>query len=182
MFSSFAIWLWYTFAGPWRYVEFNEIKAILKSIPNVELVYAWGNEDITFEDIGATIQVKGKGKMTFFSLTRNSFKTTSRICLNSIGPYKFQIEGEGYFGVIETATRKPIRTKSMGDTIEIGSKGEFAQFFPFTLNNVQDTIAQYDNICMILSKWPVAPDKKHFRDKKGRDYYYSIIKSNDERS
>ena len=171
-----AAWVWYTFAGPGYYAEFNDIKAALNSIPDVALIDAWGNEDLTFEDIGAEIRVKNKGTITFFALTRNSFKSTPVICLQSIGPYQFEYGGTGYVGVVKTATREPVQSEFFGSAIDIGSDGEFAQFFPFQIKLVRDVIGRYDDICAILETWPIAPERRCFRDKKGTDYYYSIKK------
>lgn len=168
-----AVWFW-----KGRYAEFNEIKALFEKMPGVDLINAWGNEDVTFEDIGAQIRVKDEGEITFFALTRDSFKSTSVICLYSIGPYKFEYEGKGYVGVIKSATGEPVRSQFYGSAIDIGSGGEFARFFPFQLKNVRDVITRYDDICAILADWPIAPEKKHFQDEKGTDYYYSIKKEN----
>jgi hypothetical protein len=169
-----AVWLWYTFAGPGYYAEFNDIKASLTRMPDVELINAWGNEDVTLEDIGAEIRVRGKGVITFFALTRDSFKSTSVICLHSIGPYEFEYEGEGYGGAAKTGTGEPVRSKFCGSSIDVGSGGEFARFFPFQVKTVQDVIARYDDICSILANWPVAPERKHFQNEEGTDYYFSI--------
>ncbi len=169
-----AAWLWYTFAGPGYYAEFNDIKATLEGMPDVELIRAWGNEDITFEDIGVEIEVKDKGRIMFFALTRDSFKSTSVICLHAIGPYEFEYGGTGYVGVVKAATGEPVRSQFWGSAIDIGSGGEFAQFFPFQVKTVQDVIARYDDICEIIAEWPEAPERKHFQDEEGTDYWFCM--------
>ena len=168
-----AAWVWYTFAGPGYYAEFNDIKATLEGMPDVELIRAWGNADITFEDIGAEIAVKGKGKIRFFALTRDSFRSTPVICLHTIGPYEFEYGGTGYVGVVKTATDEPVRSQFRGSAIDIGTDGEFAGFFPFQVKTVQDVIARYDDICSIIAEWPEAPEKRHFRNEEGTDYWFS---------
>lgn len=172
-----AVWLWYTLAGPGYYAEFNDIKATLKGMPDVELIRAWGNEDITFEDIGAEIEVKGKGRIMFFALTRDSFKSTPVICLHTIGPYEFEYGGTGYVGVVKTATGEPVRSQFWGSAIDIGSDGEFARFFPFKVKTVQDVIARYNDICEIIEKWPEAPERKCFQNEEGTDYWFSMKKN-----
>ena len=73
------LWAWYTFVGPGYWAEFNDVKNQLESIPGVEIKYLGYNEDITLEDIHARIQVKDKGTMTLYSLTRESFKNPKAI-------------------------------------------------------------------------------------------------------
>jgi len=110
----------------------------------------------------------------FFALTRDSFKSTSVICLHAIGPYEFEYGGTGYVGVVKAATGEPVRSQFWGSAIDIGSGGEFAQFFPFQVKTVQDVIARYDDICEIIAEWPEAPERKHFQDEEGTDYWFCM--------
>jgi hypothetical protein len=169
-----AAWVWYTFAGPGYYAEFNDVKATLEGMPEVTLIRAWGNEDVTLEDIGAEIEIEDKGRIMFFALTRDSFKSTPVICLHTIGPYEFEYGGTGYVGVVKTATGEPVRSQFWGSAIDIGSGGEFAQFFPFKVKTVQDVIARYDDICQIIAKWPESPARQHFQNEEGTDYWFSM--------
>lgn len=171
-----AVWLWWIFAGPGYYAEFNYIKNAFQNMPEVEIIRSGGNEDVTFEHIWAHIRIKGKGEMTIFGLTRNSFKNTPHLTLASIGPYNVKIEGNMRIGATEITTGKSVRSQFWGSGINIGSEGAFAKFFPFQVKNVQDAIARYDDICAILAEWPVLPDKKHFQDENGNDYYYCVEK------
>jgi hypothetical protein len=92
-------------------------------------------------------------------------------------PYNIIVEGEGYVGVVKTGTGKPVRSQFYGCAIDIGRKGKFAQFFPFEMRNVQDVIARYDDISTIIAQWPMEPDKNHFKDKEGNDYYFYVKKN-----
>lgn len=170
-----AVWVWWTFFGPGYYAEFNDIKNAFQNMPEVEIVRAGGNEDVTFEDIWARIRIKGKGEMMIGGLTRQSFENISpHISIREIGPYKPKIEGKMHIGATEIATGKPVRSQFWGSGIDIGSEGAFARFFPFQIKNMQDAIARYDDICAVLAEWPVSPDKKHFQDENGNDYYYCV--------
>lgn len=167
-----ALWLWYTFAGPGYYAEFNDIKASFETMPDMDIVEIGGNQDPTYEDIWAKILVKGKGQIDLYSLTRTSFRDGDHIFLGTIGPYEIIVEGEGYVGAYKMETGEPVRSQFYGGAIDIGREGAFAQFFPFKMNNVHDVIARYDDITEIIARWPAEPDKTHFKDDEGTDYYY----------
>lgn len=169
-----AFWLWYKYVGPQRYAEFNDIKERFQEMPDVELLDSGGHEDLTFEDIWATIRVEGKGEIKFYGLTRESFEEPKHILVNAIGPYNISFEGEGFRGVIKTATGEPVRSRFWGGSINVGPNGRFTAFFPFEMRNVLDVIAHYHDICAVLAEWPVAPEKNHFKDEEGTDYYYYV--------
>ena len=169
-----AAWLWYSFAGPGYYAEFNDIKASFEKMQDVEVVEMGGNEDLTYEDIWAHISVRGKGKLHLYSLTRKSFRDVNHVILGTIGSHDVVVEGEGYVGAYKMDTGEPARSQFYGSSIDIGREGAFAGFFPFEIRNVHDVIARYDDITAILSRWPAEPDKKHFKDEKGTDYYYYV--------
>jgi hypothetical protein len=169
-----TVWVWYTFAEPGYYAEFHDIKATLEGMPDVMLIRAWGNDDVTFENIGAEIEVDGKGRIMFCALTRDAFRSTPAICVHTIGPCEFEYSGTGHVGVVKATTAEPVRSQFSGSAIDIGSDGAFARFFPFRLKTVQDVIARYDDICHILAKWPEAPERQHFRNEEGTDYWFSM--------
>ena len=75
---------------------------------------------------------------------------------------------------MKAATGEPVQSDFWGFAINIGSNGEFARFFPFQIGTVQDVIARYDDICSILASWPVVPERDHFTDEEGTDYYFSV--------
>lgn len=178
-----AVWLWYTFAGPGYYAEFNDIKASFETMPDVDIVEIGGNRDLTYEDIWAHISVRGKGHIHLYSLTRKSFRDGDHVILGAIGPYDINVEGEGYVGAYKMDTGEPVRSQFYGGAIDVGREGAFANFFPFEISNVQDVIARYDDITAIISQWPAEADKKHFKDEEGTDYYYFVkeIKPEDRR-
>ena len=80
------------------YTEYNDIKSQLLKTPNIDIIQMGGNKDLTYEDIWAEINVKGKGRITVFALSRESFKKTPKIVLGKIGDYDIRWEGEGDYG------------------------------------------------------------------------------------
>ena len=64
----------------------------------------------------------------------------------------------------------------LGSSIEIGEGGWFAGFFPFKISNVQDVFKKYDEICEVISKWPISPEKKYFRYGDGTEIWFSVKK------
>ncbi len=171
-----AAWLWYTFAGPGYYAEFNEIQARLKAMPNVALIEIGGNKDLTYEDIWAKIIVEGKGPIHLYSLSRDSFRHAPHMILGAIGPYSILVEGEGFVGAHKIETGEPVRSQFHAQAVDISKAGAFARFFPFTIDSIQDVITRYDDIVAALAQWPQAPHKEHFTDSDGTDYYYCVTR------
>jgi len=165
-----ATWIWYNCFGPGYYSELRAVVAEFWNIPGVEVRGADGNHDITLEHIWATVHVAGKGRMTFLALTTESFKAGEHVQLSEIGPYRFEVNGTGYVGVVKSATGEPVRSQFYCEWIDIGPKGECAQVLPFSVRSVPEAIARFDDICAALSTWPLKPDAKHFKDSKGSDY------------
>lgn len=169
-----AAWVWYTFAGPGYYAEFNDIKTAFETMPNVEIVEIGGNQDLTYEDIWAKIRVRGTGQVDLYALTRKAFRDSPHIVIGAIGPYDIIVEGEGYVGAHRIDTGEPVRSQFYGSAIDIGREGSFARFFPFEVSNVQAVVARYDDIIAIVSQWPTEPSKQHFKDEEGTDCYYYV--------
>jgi hypothetical protein len=146
------------------YAELNYVKRILLHMRGVELVQAWGNEDVTLEDIGAHIKVRNKGDMTFFQLSRQSFNTGDRIIIGSIGGLEPRSKGHGYFGVYQTSTGEPTKSEYFGSSIQLNRDSHFAKEFPFKIQTVQDAIGHYDDIYRIINEWPRCPKYKTVTD------------------
>jgi len=164
--------------GPGYFTEFNEIKSKFLEMPIIDIVQMGGNKDVTYEDIWAEINVKGKGKITFYGISRESFKETPKIVLGKIGDYDIRWEGEGDIEVTnsETGNRESIRSKLTGNAINIGKNGEFAQFFNFEIKNIEDVITKYDQILSVVASWPTEAKKKYFRGQNGTDYNFYVSK------
>ena len=160
------------------YTEHNDIKSQLLKTPNIDIIQMGGNKDLTYEDIWAEINVKGKGRITVFALSRESFKKTPKIVLGKIGDYDIRWEGEGDIEVTnsETGNRESIRSKLTGNAINIGKNGDFSQFFNFEIKNIEDVITKYDQILSVVASWPTEAKKKYFRGQNGTDYKFYVSK------
>jgi hypothetical protein len=165
---------WYFFVGPGYYAEVNAVRTELQKIPQIKYVVIDYVDDITPEQITAQISVEANGDLTISNLKRKSFRYTESIRLRTIGPYSINVQGRGYRGAYETATGNPVQSEFYEGDIDIGTGGEFAHLFPFKLLKVQDVINHYEDILGIIAAWPVEPDKAHFKDDTGTDFYYSI--------
>ncbi len=165
---------WYYLKGPGYYAEINAVRERLEDIPGVEILELDCVEDITIEHISGRINIAGKGEVTLFNLSEDSFRHSESIRLRSIGPYDLRVESEGYVGVYESATGNPVRSEFYGGDADIGPAGEFASLFPFEIATVQAVVARYDDILRIIAAWPVESNKAHFKDRTGTDYYYYV--------
>ena len=172
-------WGYYELFGPGYYAELRSVEAKFQEISGVEVLKIHGNEDITLEDIWAQIHVEEKGRMTFWGLTRDSFKNTPHIHIGKIGSYMIRVEGKGYVGAYDNTTKQPVQSKFSTAFIDIGSEGEFSHLFSFAVSNIHDVIAHYDEICAVLARWPVYPEMAHFQAQDGTDYYYSVTLKTD---
>ena len=174
-----ALLFWYYFLGPGYYAELRDIQAEFSRMTDVKLLEAYGDEDVTLSDISASIQIKGKGKMKFSQISRQSFKKTPHSYLSRIGPYEFKMQGEGYVAVRDGETGKPEQILSglYGGPIDIGREGEFASFFPFEMANIRSVIEHYDDICAVIAHWPVAPEYKRLQinEEEYWDYCVKIL-------
>jgi hypothetical protein len=172
-----AVWIWYMFAGPGYYAEFNRVKAGLVALPGVELIQAGGNRDLTFEDIWAKIRIHGKGEITLMSLTPASLINSADLHLAKIGPYSFRNERWGYGAVIDR-DGKPVWHQSIGFTLNVGQGGDFgpngrlAGRLQPRIKNVRDVIQHYDEVIALLES--LRQEKLFFRDDDGATFEYSI--------
>jgi hypothetical protein len=139
--------------GPLRYREFNQIQARFEEMPGVKVVDAWGNEDVTFEDIGVTVELAGKGRISFTGLTLGSFEQDGDRYLNvhQVGPHFF---ANCTASVSKDGTLEP---SSYGASLDLGTTGDFGSHLPFVAHRVQDVIEEYDALIGALDRWPKYP-------------------------
>ncbi len=172
-----AGWIWYVFAGPGYYAEFNHLKARLGEIPGVEVIRMGGNRDLTYEDLWAHLRVKGKGDITLIALTAPSLSESAELHLSKIGPYSFRNERWGYGAVIDR-DGKQVWHQSIGFTLNVGSGGEFRPGgrlegrLPGKIRNVQEVIQRYDDIIAAVAS--LQGEKLFFRNDDGSTIEYTI--------
>ena len=58
----------------------------------------------------------------------------------------------------------------------VGKDGWFAGFFSFQIQTVQDVIQRYDEICEVISHWPIFPEEQNFISPDGVEIWISVKK------
>lgn len=150
-----------------RYGELHAVEDRLRAVAGVALIRTWGNEDVTFEDIGATVEVHGKGPVVFGNLELASFEGRKPFHVGEIGALRVLSCGWGHLGVYKEATGERVKSLAVGSGFTVGSGGEFTSLFPFPVQTPVDVIKHYDDINEVLSTWPRAPAFRELRTKEG---------------
>jgi hypothetical protein len=170
-------WLWYTFVGPGYWAEYKDIKAELEKIPELEIKELGYNEDVTLEDIWAILHVKGKGDLTVYGLTRESFEEPKSLGLGAIGGFDIRFTGKQFIEVTnEAGDRESIKSDVSGYAITIIG-GAFSEIFPSDIKNVQGLVKNYDGVLEVVSEWPDADNKKYLQGETGNEYNYYTVKT-----
>jgi hypothetical protein len=123
------------------------VGARLEQIPNVKLVYISDLTKQASQLISATIEVRGKGAMSFTGLSAGSFERASKVRLSGIGPYGFrtrELHGD---------------REAYGYDIEVGPSSPIPAARMLGISNVQAAVAQYDRLLEIVSNWPVTTNE-----------------------
>jgi hypothetical protein len=162
-----------------RYWEYRQVLAELGRIPNVRVVESGGNEDVTLEDIYATIEIQDKGKIGFFQLERSSFSQASMLLVWQVGDYFPMVVSYGEQGVVKTSTREPVKTIGIGRGIGLEAGSPFAALFDAEFHRVQDVVAGYDGLVSVLSTWPVCPDSAALSESHRMEYRYCVNRTQD---
>jgi hypothetical protein len=171
---------WWFFAGPGRYGEFNAVKERLSSIAGVEIINAGGNEDLTFEDIYATVEINGI-ILTFQQLTTDSFESPDSIIISRVGSYVPSVRGcarlqYSQMRKIADGSRTPERF--YGTSIDIGLQGEFGSMLSPPYKNVQDVLARANELGEHLRSWPAEADERYL-DGSQKIYTYWVQATRD---
>lgn len=175
-------WIWYWFAGPGYFLEFNRVKSAIAAVPGVEVLEAGGHHDTTFENIWAHVRVQNKGEIKIHNLTLSSFVDSPRLYLSRIGPYTFRVERWWYPSKLTDRDGNPVRrlSRGLGSWLNIGVQGDFGPqgpfpgTFPFEVRNVQDVVDHFDDICAVLAELADQPEALHFDDPDGSSVTYTI--------
>ena len=126
--------------GPGYWAEYKDIKAELEKISELEIKELGYNKDITLEDIWAVLHVKGKGDLTVYGLTRESFEEPKRLGLGAIGGFDIRFTGKQFMEVTnEEGDRESIKSDVSGYAITIIG-GAFSEMFPSDIKNVQSLV------------------------------------------
>lgn len=165
---------WYQLFGPGRFAEFEAIKARLDALPGVELVNASGHDDLGFEIHGFEVNIEGRGPLHLGAIDLDDFRQANRIQIDRIGNHVVTYAMEGYIGTYRADTGEPTRSEGWGWGFDIGPGGRYSHLFPFEVNNVEDVIERYEDICRVLETWPVQPEYGTFQDAAGVRYFYAV--------
>jgi hypothetical protein len=155
------------------------VRAGIERIPNVRMVHISDLDKQASDNIGALIEVRGKGKMGFTSLEPKSFKGTRQIFLQSIGPFGFCSRSNQFYAW----------------WIDIGPDSPIPAARALKLTTVQAAISHYDDILSFVSEWPISSqgwpsgwpvkdeewsktskEEIHFSDANGTDYFFCLTR------
>ncbi|WP_034257719.1 hypothetical protein [Altibacter lentus] len=70
--------------------EMNQIKSDLNKIEGVSVIDIWGHKDITLEEVGARVKIKGKGEIELIDLSSDANNYPNRVIISKIGGYSFR--------------------------------------------------------------------------------------------
>jgi hypothetical protein len=127
------------------YARYNAVKKELKKIDGIEILKIWGNEDLTLEDIYATVRLNNGDTLRFSDLGKWSFDTTKSLSLTRINNWEFHSTGcspGGHWG---------------GGGLGVGENSQYSQIKQLHMKNVQDVINHIDTLKSIVSWISIHP-------------------------
>lgn len=136
------------------YHELDYIKKSLQKNKNVEIVKIWGNEDVTFEDIYAILNVKNKGILSIHNLSEDVNNFPDDVYISRIGHYTF----------VNFLCKNAISW-----SLNIGSKSDFGKKTGITFHNVDDIINHYDDILAYVNTCKKFPAYNYLDSNEGSE-------------
>ena len=152
--------------------ELNQIKSDLNKIEGVSVVDIWGHNDLTLENIGARIKIKGKGEMVLLDLSSDANDYPNSVIISEIGDYKFRsfscfdYEDKGYH-------------KGLGFAIDISKNSEIGRQIGIEFKNPKIVIENYDNILKAVESLEKVPRWNYYKSKKREIYILVYQNEND---
>lgn len=169
-----AGYIWYISMGPGRYAEAERFKEQLAQIPGVTDVEVYGHDDVGYEINGFHLELDGHRILSLGGLEDPSSDQLERIHIYRIGDQEVTYAMEGFIGVYDSRTDAPMRSTGHGNGFTVGAKGAHAHLFPFRLHSVAEVVQHYDEICAVISAWPVQPDYAKLVDNDGVRWFYAL--------
>jgi len=151
--AALATWCHFTY-----YDELDDIRELLAALPGVSVLESGGNEDITLEDIYATVAIKDKGTLSILGLTRSSFSSVDYLHISRVGDLEPRIAGCGQMGVRKIASGERVPSRFWSSSVNVGPAGDVAPALSGGINSVPEAIGRYEEIEALLSTWPVCPE------------------------
>lgn len=127
------------------YAQYNEVKSELSKIAGVDILHIWGNNDLTLEDIYATITINNRDTLRLTDLGKWSFDTTQSLSIARINNWEFHSTGctrGGAWG---------------GGGLGVGENAEYDEIKRLNLHNVQDVVNHIDALKIIVKKISIHP-------------------------
>ena len=140
------------------YNEMHSIEKKLNAISGVTVVKIWGHEDIGLEEVTARLKIQDHGEMVLYGLSDDVFNYPDSVNILEIGGLSFRV----------------FQRNSVGSTIDIGRKGCFSRFFPYTFRTESEVIRRYDEILKIVHSWPALPELLHFVSAEGQEIFLAV--------
>lgn len=145
-------------AWNWYYErDLREVRRRLESIPGVVVKSIGGNEDLTLEDIFATVEIAGPRELSLGYVTSKSFELGGGFFVRHIGTMSPRYTSYGHQGVYESATGRAVRSHAYGSGLPFGSAGEFVELVPVRVARIQDVIQHAELLETTLKQWPRCP-------------------------
>jgi hypothetical protein len=137
------------------YAGYNTVKDRLKKIEGIKVLELWGNEDVTLEDIYATIVLSNGDTLYFHNLLSSAFDSTKYIWLSRINEWEFH--STGCYGNVD---------------YEIGFPAHYKAFRELNLKSVQEIIINIDTIKKIVNTIATHPKFDTMVNIDGDTFYY----------
>jgi hypothetical protein len=153
---------YFVYFGYFYKIEMNQIKKDLNKIENVEVLQIWGHEDVTLEEVSARLEIKNKGKIVLYGLSKDAFNYPQNIPITEIGGYSFTT-----FSC----------NGGIGSNINVGTKSEIFPLIKREFKTVKDVVGNYDYILGKIEKLKKSPEINHFETEKS-EYYILVHKKN----
>jgi hypothetical protein len=170
-------WLAYEWAGPGYYREMTLVKRAIQDTPGLSIISIEAHEDISLEEIWATLEIEGRGTFSIYEITPSTFSNTDQFALISIGPYTFYHEMEGYIGVYQTSSGEAIRSKGYSSMADFGTASSFAKKVGLEVRDMSHFMQQYDDVLKFCETWHLKGQPIEFTDANGTEHKYSIALS-----
>ncbi|WP_034257704.1 hypothetical protein [Altibacter lentus] len=148
--------------------EMNQIKSDLNKIEGVSVIDIWGHKDITLEEVGARVKIKGKGEIELIDLSSDANNYPNRVIISKIGGYSFRTfscfdyEDKGFH-------------KGLGYSINISENSEIGKQIGIEFRNPQMVVENYDNILNAVESLKKVPEWNYFRSEE-RELYILVYR------
>lgn len=110
------------------YALYNVVKDEFNKIEGVEILQIYGNEDLTLEDIYATIKIPTGDTLTFAGLDKQSFDSSQFLACWAVNQWKFNsTECRGGYSVF-------------GNSLSLAEWSEYPAIRNLHLRNISDVI------------------------------------------